>query len=77
MNCPQCGALNESRDSFCADCGYSFATPMKIVRSEDKPFSPAINQQSSKQKQNTGKFLLFWLVSTIIIFLLVLFLFQA
>ena len=71
MNCPQCGAPNETRDSFCADCGYSFATPMKIVQSSARSFSRDSPQRSTKPQQNNSKFLAVWLFSTVFIFLII------
>lgn len=76
MECPQCGASNEAQDSFCNACGYNFSSQMKIVRMDQ----PSKQRSSSRRKNRQGspsKFIALWLLSTIFIFLVVIFLFKG
>lgn len=72
MNCPQCGASNEARDSFCNACGYNFSSQMKIV-----PLEKPRPVRRGNQKKANERFLALWFSVTIVIFLVIVFLFKA
>lgn len=63
MNCPQCGNLIGTRDSFCSECGQNFASQIKIVKPEPYPTADSIRRQ-----KHNRKVLVTWFFSTIIIF---------
>ena len=75
MDCPQCGASNDARDSFCNACGYSFSSQMKIVRMDESNQPRPVRRRNQKNANN--KFLAIWFSATVIIFLVIILLFKA
>ena len=49
MNCPNCGAQNDTQAAFCKDCGASLAPEQEVAAGTVPEFDPSLNQPRKRK----------------------------